>query len=62
MALKRTPWPIREEGEEEGQVVHQIAKGISKRIVGGAEEGGGLRREEEGAVVVSELSREEGAW
>jgi len=58
VALKRTPWPIREEGEEEGQVVHQIAKGISKRIVGGAD-GGGLRRE---VVVVREASREEGAW
>ena len=61
--MKRTPWPMRHEVEEEGQVVHQMGKGISKRTVGGAE---GVDLEEERRVRfvggAREVSREEGAW
>ena len=64
--MKRTPWPIRLEVEEKGQVEHQMGKGISKRMVGGAV-GLELDLEEERRVrlvggPIRAESREEGAW
>lgn len=65
-ALKRTPWPISEVVDGEGQVVHQIAKGISKRTVGAVGcvlgLGGGLLVRREVLCVLREASRLEGAW
>lgn len=54
--------------EEEGQVLHQIAKGISKRIVGGLLDLLLHVEEMEAASLVRlvggarEVSRVEGAW
>lgn len=54
--------------EEDGQVLHQIAKGISKRIVGGALDLVVVLRDVEEASLVrleggaSEVSRLAGAW